>query len=221
MNRPTDQPHEHAQATPPESPPPESSPPRLLNVPNVLSAIRFVGSFVLLAVAIGGNSAWVLPLMIFLLATDWVDGKLAILLRQTTAFGARLDSLADVTFYASALLTTLWLKSDLLLHELPWILTAVASYAVSCLWGLYRFRRIPTYHTRMAKTSWLLATLALIAIYSHDATWPLRITTVAVFLTNLEAIAMTSVLDRPDVDVQSIYHALCRRHDDDAAPPDA
>ena len=189
---------------------PEAS---VINIPNFLSAVRFVGSFVLLGVAFWGNPAWVLPLMIVLLATDWVDGKLAILLRCTTTFGARLDSVADVTFYAAALITTLWLKFDLLWREVPWIAPAVLSYLASAAWGAYRFGRIPTYHTRMAKTSWFFATVALIALYSHEAVWPLRITAISVLLTNLEAIAMTSVLDRADVDIASLYHALRRRRE--------
>lgn len=189
----------------------------VINIPNFLSVVRFLGSFGLLAVAFWGNPAWILPLMITLLATDWVDGKLAILLHRTTTFGARLDSVADVTFYAAALITTLWLKFDLISREIPWISAAVVSYVASTAWGAFRFGRIPTYHTRMAKTSWLFATVALIAIYSHDAVWPLRVTAVVVLITNLEAIAITAVLDQGQVDVASLYHAMRRRREE--SPP--
>jgi CDP-diacylglycerol--glycerol-3-phosphate 3-phosphatidyltransferase len=180
---------------------------KALNLPNVLSAIRLLGSFVLLGLTLAGGGRLVLPLIVVMLVSDWLDGKLAILLNQRTTFGAKLDSVADVSFYAAVLVAACWLKGDLLADELIWVIPAVAMYGVSSVLGWYKFGRIPTYHTRGAKTAWLLVTLAILALFTRDWAWPVRVVSAWVFLVNLEAILITSVLPAPQVDVASLLHA--------------
>lgn len=191
-----------------ESPRHATAQPSILNLPNLFSGLRFIGSFGLLGLALAGGGPWLAPLLAFLILTDWVDGKLAIYLHQRTVFGARLDSLADVTFYAAVLLTLLWLKSSMVVAELVWIVPAILSYAVSSAIGLMKFGGIPTYHTRAAKTSWLLAGVAAFAVLADWSIWPLRVAAVAVLVTNLEAICITLVLPACRVDVMSLYHAV-------------
>lgn len=180
----------------------------LLNIPNILSGIRFIGSFGIAAIALLGGGTILFPLTFGLIMTDWVDGKLAIAWKQRTTFGARLDSLADVTFYSSVLFTIWWLKSDLLVAEGFWIIPALAAYAVSCLLGLIKFRVIPTYHTRGAKTGWLLAGLAIPLVLGLNLAWPLRVVGIWILAVNIEAILITFVLRRSAVDIPSIYHAI-------------
>jgi cardiolipin synthase len=183
----------------------------LANLPNFLSAVRLVGSPVMAALAVAGAERVVLIFAVILLLTDWVDGKLAILWHQQTTFGARLDSLADATFYGSVLLAMWWLRSEVIGEEIYWILPPLIAYAVSALVGWLKFGRIPTYHTRAAKTSWLLVSIAVLAVFADWSPWPLRIAAVGVLLTNLEAIAITLVLPQSQVDLTSIYHAVLAR----------
>ena len=75
----------------------------IVNVPNTLCAIRLVGSFVLIYLALIGRDKVFIGTFVLLVATDWLDGKLAILLNQRTEFGARLDSAADAMLYAALL----------------------------------------------------------------------------------------------------------------------
>lgn len=183
-------------------------PPSPINWPNFFSLARFLGSFVLIALAARGGGPLLVPLLIGLILTDWIDGKLAIFLHQRTVIGARLDSLADVTFYGAVLIVLLLLKTTVIRGELGWIVPAIASYAVSSLVGLIKFQRVPTYHTRAAKTCWLLGAVAALAMLADWSVWPLRFTAVAVVLTNVEATLITLVLTEPRVDVASLYHAL-------------
>lgn len=203
--------------TPPDRGPPQpASVPQVsrLNLPNVLSGTRFLGSFALVGVAWWGNDALVLPLILVLLLSDWIDGKLAVLWKQQTTFGARLDSLADVTFYLAVLFVLGRLKSELLLAELAWIAPAVVTYLLSCLVGWFKFSRIPTYHTRAAKTGWLLVGLVVLAVFARNWHWPIRALGIWVFLVNVEAILISLVLPESLVDVPSLYHAWAarRRH---------
>lgn len=163
------------------------------------------------------SQKYFLVLIVFLQSTDWVDGKLAIMLDQRTRFGAKLDSVADATFYASVLLVTWWLKGDLLRTEGPLIVAALLAYAVNMAASLIKFRRFAAYHTRAAKTCWLLVSIAIIFIFADWSTWALRIASFGVILANLEETAITFVLKRPHVDVPSLYHALKLRREDDEA----
>jgi CDP-diacylglycerol--glycerol-3-phosphate 3-phosphatidyltransferase len=188
-----------------------------LNVPNALSFLRLAGSVVLVFVALAENSDVFLWLFVFLLMTDWVDGKLAILLKQQTTFGARLDSVADASMYAALLFGTCWLKWDVVAQEAPWLIAAVASYALTSGAGLIKYGRVPSYHTRAAKTCWFLVGVSAIFVFADWSVWPLRITAIGGVLTNIEAIAITLVLPEWTADVTSIYHAVkSNRHKEES-----
>lgn len=185
---------------------------RLLTVPNALCAIRLVGSFVLAGVAISGSPEAFLWLFVGLAATDWIDGKLAILLDQRSVFGARLDSWADGALYTGLLFGTVWLHGDRLPGEALWIATAVASYGASVIASLIKFRRWPSYHTRMAKTSWLLLSAGAIIFLADLSNWPLRIAMLSVTLTNVEHLLITAFSTESRTDVRSLRNVLKQSH---------
>jgi len=169
-----------------------------------------VGSFGLVALAAGGQDHAFLILFLLLALTDWLDGKLAILLHQRSVFGARLDSAADATFYTALLIGLVWLRWSMLRPEMPWIAAAILSYAVTTGAGLWKFGRVPSYHTRGAKLSWGLAAISAVCILARWSVWPLRVTMVVGTLTNLEATLMTTILPCWQADVPSLWHALRR-----------
>ncbi|MBC8352656.1 MAG: CDP-alcohol phosphatidyltransferase family protein [Planctomycetes bacterium] len=179
----------------------------LINVPNTLCAIRLVGSFVLIGLAIGGATDVFVVLLGFLLMTDWVDGKLAILLKQQTKFGARFDTVADVSLYTALLFGLFWLKGAEIASQWAWMGTAIFSYGLSVIIALIKFGVFPSYHTRAAKICWFLVSVASLALFAGWSTWPIRFAAIAVSVTNVEAIAITCVLNAAQVDLPSIYHA--------------
>ncbi len=180
---------------------------RLLTVPNLLCVIRLVGSFILIPIAWQGRNEVFLWCFIFLAMTDWLDGKLAIFLNQRTVLGARLDSWADAALNAALLFGVVMMYGATLRFELVWIGAAVASYLISTAAGFWKYKRWPSYHTRAAKTSWFFTAVAVIALFSDWAMWPLRVAAVAVTLTNFEALLITIISPTWLVDVTSIYHA--------------
>ena len=180
---------------------------RLLTVPNVLCAIRLLGSPTLIALALGDWPMWCLGLFITLSLTDWLDGKLAKWLNQMTDFGARLDSVADVTVYACVLIAVAVFDPNLIRQEGVWIGLAVFSYAASVAFAFAKYRRMPSYHTRMAKTSWLLMFVAVIAVFSDGSVWAVRIAMLAILITNLESMLITLVLPQWRANVPSVLHA--------------
>jgi CDP-diacylglycerol--glycerol-3-phosphate 3-phosphatidyltransferase len=185
---------------------------RLLTVPNLLCVIRLAGSFILVPIALKGQNAVFLWLFIFLAMTDWLDGKLAMMLDQRTVFGARLDSWADAALYTALLFGTVTMYGERLRSELVWIGIAIASYVLSVAAGFWKYKRWPSYHTRAAKTSWFLTAVAVVALFSDWALWPLRVAAVAVSITNFEALLITIVSPAWRADVTSVFHA---RHDNE------
>ena len=69
-----------------------------LNIPNLLTGLRFLLIPAIVALVLSANSDWqILGTFLFILAalTDHLDGRLARRLRQVTAFGNFADPLAD------------------------------------------------------------------------------------------------------------------------------
>ena len=182
-----------------------------LNVPNTLTLLRLLGSPLLIVLAINGNVSVIVGVFIFLILTDWLDGKLASLLNQRTELGARLDSAADAVFFGSLLFAICLLKWEFVSLHWPWIAAALVSYAATSTTGWIKFRRLPSYHTWAAKTSWHLVNIAVLCLFTGWASWPFFIAMSAVVLTNAQATTMTIVMRHWQADVPSIYHVFRRR----------
>jgi len=184
---------------------------RVVTVPNLLCVVRLLGSFVLIPLALKGHNDVSLWLFVALALTDWLDGKLAILLRQRSVLGARLDSWADAALYCALLFGALWLYGSTLRAELIWIVIAVASYIVSTMAGFWKYARWPSYHTRAAKTSWFLIAVAVVCLFEGWSLWPFRVATLAITWTNIEALSITILSAEWRADVKSVFHVRRER----------
>ncbi len=180
----------------------------IFTVPNIICMVRLVGSGLLVGLAIAGLSNWFVLLFVALTLSDWIDGRLARWLRQRSDFGARLDSFADAALYAALLIGCAILCRTLLVAQWPWLAVALGSYALTTAAGVIKYRRVPSYHTWAAKHSQFVVLLAGIALVLEVSVWPLRIATIAVTLTNLEATLLTVVLPQWRADVPSLWHVL-------------
>lgn len=187
------------------------------SVPNLLSAIRLICAPGLLALAGMQLPEFFLWTFTVLLLTDWLDGRIARWSGQETTFGARLDSIADVTTYVAVLLGSYWLKPDLIGAEVPLILIAAGSYVFSIGVCVLRFRRLPTYHTLAAKLCWALTGLGIIFVLLSVSVWPLRVAMGAIMAANLEATAITLLIPHWRANVPTLYHALGRRNREEGA----
>ena len=186
---------------------------RIATLPNIICILRMLGAVVLIPLAVHDQAAYFLWLFVVLAISDWIDGKLAILLNQRSEWGPRLDSWADFALYSALLVGILLLRGNTLRTEWLWIAPALGSYALSILAGVWRFHCWPSYHTRTAKTAWfliLLGALCLLADYSH---WPLRIALAAVLVANLEALLITALSPIRRDDVGSVIQII-RQHSD-------
>jgi cardiolipin synthase len=79
---------------------------RILTVPNMLSIVRLLAlplfAYLLL---VTHSDGWALALLMLSGFTDWLDGKLARVLGQTSRLGALLDPLVDRLYVVTTLVT--------------------------------------------------------------------------------------------------------------------
>jgi cardiolipin synthase (CMP-forming) len=178
----------------------------IVTVPNVICFVRLIGSFVLFVFALLGWRYTFVGLFATLSLSDWIDGKLARWMHQRSDFGARLDSTADAALYAGLLGGGVILSWETLQHEWIWLAVGIGSYVLTTGAGLWKYGRVPSYHTYGAKCTQWLAFIAGIFTILNWSIWPLRIATIAVTLTNLEATAITYVLKEWRADVLTLFH---------------
>lgn len=183
----------------------------LLLAANVLSVIRLIGAGGLIALAWFDLTNVFLAAYFVLLATDWVDGKLASLSGKKSTFGARLDSVADITLFLALLVGVWLLRPELVDRLLPWIAAAVGSYAAPVLVTVFRFRRLPGFHAWSAKVSWYLVNIGLAITMFIGPVWPMKFAMAAVVVANLEAACIAVLVSRDETDVKSLVHVLRRR----------
>ncbi|MEQ8791523.1 MAG: CDP-alcohol phosphatidyltransferase family protein [Pirellulaceae bacterium] len=181
---------------------------RFWTIPNGLCLVRLLGSPVLLALAWWDQPSAFVVLLVTLIATDWIDGRLARWLNQHSTYGARLDTAADVTLFACLLIGGVMLKHEFLMANWPWAAAPALSYLISSLTSLVRFRRPPSYHTRIAKLSSYLVIFGSVLVIVDVDPWLFRAAMATVTLGNLEAVGITLVLPHPRADVPSLRAAL-------------
>ena len=196
----------------PETPTePDNSEPfrhRMVTIPNLICVIRFLGSIGMLWLAYL-NLARSFALAFTLLSlSDTIDGRLARWLNQRSDFGARLDSFVDSVLYACLFVGMFWLRWDVLESEAPWWVGAWFSYVVTTAAGLWKYGRIPSYHTYGAKTTQWLVLAGALCLLLDISVWPFRVAMLAVILTNLEATAITCCLKEWRADVLTLRHVL-------------
>lgn len=182
-----------------------------LTLPNVITTVRILGSPGLILLAVAGQAVGLAVLTVVLVFTEWLDGFLARQLHVTSAIGARLDTVADAVFYSCLLVAVIVLRPVLIGCETIWISAAIGSYFLSWLVSWWKFKCLPSYHTWAAKGVWAIVIAGTIWLLAGGSPWPFRAAMTCVALANLEAVCITMILPRCEVDIPSFWHAQRRR----------
>lgn len=180
---------------------------RWLTIPNGLCLFRLAGAPVLVELARRDRRDLLVLLFVVMALSDWLDGKLAILLDQRSKLGPVLDSVADVAMYLGLAASAMVLEPDLLRAESVWLVFPVVSYLIAGLASVLRFGTWPSHHTRAAKLSWFLILLGAVAFLTRGVVLPLRFAMLTATLANLQSLVITAVLPEPATDVPSIAAA--------------
>jgi cardiolipin synthase (CMP-forming) len=183
-----------------------------VTVPNVICALRLVGAIWLFWLASHGSLRLFTAVFVVLNLSDWIDGRLARWLKQRSDFGARLDSFADSVLYGALFFGFFWFRSDVMIREAGWWIVGLLSYLLTTGAGLWKYGRVPSYHTYGAKISQWFVLAGTICLLLDYTIWPFRIALLLVTLTNLEAAAITWLLPKWRADVLTIFHVLKPNH---------
>ena len=131
-----------------------------MNVPNTLTALRLLAVPVFIWLYASGRAGAALAVFVGAMATDWLDGMAARVLKQFTRTGALLDPIADKVLGASALALLCWS------HRLPWWLLGLLLFREVCIFSAIAIldrtgRRFEVRPTRFGKysTAFLSATI--------------------------------------------------------------
>ncbi len=176
--------------------------------PNLLSGGRLALAPVLLILAWDGRAMAFLLWLAIALLSDAVDGWLARRFARKSDLGTKLDSWADIALCLSVPLGVWWLWPDLVRREAWFVGVVVACYVVPALLALLKYRRLPSYHTWMAKLAGVLMGTGGLVLLAGGPTWAFHFAALIVVIEALEEIAVTAILPRRQSNVPSIRHAL-------------
>jgi CDP-diacylglycerol--serine O-phosphatidyltransferase len=108
-----------------------------MNWPCALTAMSLAGGFLALILAAQGDLRWAAGVIVACGVLDSLDGLLARRLGKASAFGAELDSLADIVAFGVAPALMLYVG---VLHSIPFAgLAASVGFVLCGAWRLARF----------------------------------------------------------------------------------
>ena len=182
-------------------------------VPNQLTALRLLGIPVLWGLALSGHALAVGIGLAVSFGTDAGDGFVARRLGQSSAFGARFDSIVDGILGPSVLAWLLLLEPHALLDHkaltAAWLGTTYASLAL----GLIRFHRFANLHLYSSKVGAVVQYAFIVDAFVTGAYEPtLFYMAVGVgLLSSLETLALQLLVDRVDEHQGSLVRVVAHR----------
>lgn len=123
-----------------------------INAPNCITSLRIVGAFVMMFTRIFTNEFYIVYTLCGI--TDVLDGFVARMTKQTTEFGAKLDSVADLLFYGTMLFKLLPEMLSAMPNAMPVMIASLVALRVcSYLIAAFRYKKFASLHTYMNKLS--------------------------------------------------------------------
>ena len=174
---------------------------------NGITWYRIAAAPLLLALLLSGPPVWFKWLVGLSFFTDLIDGVLARWFRVNSSWGARLDSIGDDL---TVLITTgglLMQRPELMTEQWEWLLPLLLLFLVQTGFALYRYRRISSFHTRMAKLAAFTQGLFLLTFYFFDTLYyPLfYIAVIITMLELVEEIILVGWFKKWTTDVKGLY----------------
>lgn len=182
-----------------------------LTLPNLLTAFRLMCSPVLLWLAWQGSATAFLLVLAAAFFSDAVDGLAARVLGQTSLFGAKLDSCADVALFFTLSVSAWWLWPQIIRHETAYVGAVVASYVFPGFLGYLKFGTITSYHTRLVKLALAATGTTFYLLVLADLAWPFRLASALCVLAAFEELAITCVSKKLHSNVRSLWDVLYDR----------
>lgn len=179
------------------------------HVPVLLVIFRFaIAPLLLLDAWDGTTTSFFLAGYILAILSDIFDGIIARRLQVSTAQLRQADSWADILLFLCLALSTWRVYPQVLMNLRIPLLIAIAAQVFLFSLCLFKYRKLPSYHTYTAKSWGLTILAATIALFGFGYVPILWLAIVFCWLNSIEEILMTLLLPQWQCDVLSLYHAL-------------
>ena len=144
--------------------------------------------------------------------SDAIDGILARRLKISSERGAFLDSLGDVLLLIVSVLGAFWFDKNLFIENKIPILIVIGLYVLLSLVVYIRHRRPSSFHTYMAKATFVLLALFFICLFFFDFSkllfWSVIILSV---IELIEEIIIALLLKENKTNVKGLYWVIKNR----------
>lgn len=172
---------------------------------NLLTGFRLlIAAPLMLALALAGEREWFRWVLVASFFSDAIDGTVARWYGETTGFGAKLDSWADVTAYMVIAVSVALLWPALVAEQWLPFAAIVLSFVAPSLAGLLKFGHFTSYHTWLVKAAVAATASGLLILLWGGPAWPFRIAAIVALLAAVEEIAITLVLRAPQSDLHGL-----------------
>ena len=178
-----------------------------LNIANVLTSMRILGAIVMLFIK--PLTTWFLVIYTVAGITDALDGFVARKMNTFSEFGAKLDSVADLSFYAVMLIKIL----PVLIEKLPkiiWVFVALAlllrlmAYVVAAI----KYHKFASLHTWLNKATNVLIFVVPYLLSTVIAVPYCWICCIIGGLASLEEVFLHLVVKKYNTKIKSVLNLL-------------
>lgn len=123
-------------------------------IPNIITSVRLLAAIVLLTVTLSlpdRGLAWFVPLFVVGGISDLLDGYIARRFNWCTEFGARLDSISDLSIYG-ATIYFLWVHANKALAATTGLLVfSILLQIIHIGFAIFKHGHYPSYHTNFSR----------------------------------------------------------------------
>lgn len=182
----------------------------LLNIPNVLTALRFISVPILWVFAFLQLPQFIGVGLILAGLTDALDGYTARKMNQVSEFGSKFDSIADQSLQISSIIWIFMLIPEILTENQFLSITALGIYILSLTVGLIKFKRIANLHLYLSKAGGVLLFLFIVHCFiSGQYSKPLFIlASVGFIISSSETLILQLIISEVDEHIGSIFFLI-------------
>ena len=182
-----------------------------VNIANALTVGRMIAVPLLLAASWNGRHDIFFVLAAYCMLSDIFDGRIARRLGQSSEFGARLDSWADLMMILCGPVCAMWLRPELVRSEWIGIAAVVGGNILAIAIGYAKFGRLTSYHTAAARLAAYIAGAGAIIAITWGWPWLFRVGAAVAVYSVIEEIAITLTLKQWTANVPNVRRARWSR----------
>jgi phosphatidylglycerophosphate synthase len=180
---------------------------------NAITLYRLLAAPVLLVLLLRDQLIIFKWLLVLSFLTDAVDGYLARKYKVSSDVGAVLDSVSDDLTIAVAIIGIFLVNPEFLKHELLLVMIQVVLFISQIGFALYRYRKISSFHTYLAKFAAVFQGVFLVLFYwLPEPVYALfYFTSILTIADLLEEILLVAILPKWETDIKGIYWILKKK----------